>query len=67
MVHRLCELPLNVANYKGEYDYIQQTAKVNGYRTSVIDREVQSVYLFFSTKTRNCSTNELNIRSEAYK
>jgi len=38
MIHRLCRLPLSVANYKKEYDYIKEVARVNGYSAEVIDK-----------------------------
>ena len=41
MAHRLCKLPLSINNYKKEYDYIQQTAKVNGYDAADIDRIIK--------------------------
>lgn len=39
-IHRLCKLPLSVANFKKEYDYIKQVAKINGYDCSLVDRLV---------------------------
>lgn len=41
MAHRLCKLPLSISNYKKEYDYIQQSARVNGYDASDIDRIIK--------------------------
>lgn len=41
MAHRLCKLPLSIANYKREYDYIQEAAKVNGYDGATIDRIIK--------------------------
>jgi hypothetical protein len=41
MAHRLCTLPLSLKNYKNEYDYIQQAAKVNGYDSNEIDRIIK--------------------------
>lgn len=41
MAHRLCKLPLSINNYKKEYDYIQQTAKVNGYNATDIDKIIK--------------------------
>ncbi|XP_055308425.1 uncharacterized protein LOC129572488 [Sitodiplosis mosellana] len=37
MIHRLCRLPLSVADYKKEYDHIKQIAKVNGYDENLVD------------------------------
>lgn len=39
-IHRLCRLPLSVANFKKEYDYICETARVNGYRQDMVDKLV---------------------------
>lgn len=41
MVHRLCKLPLSVANYKKEYEHILNVAKVNGYKPCEIDRLIK--------------------------
>lgn len=37
MVFRLCKLPLNILDFKSEYEYIKQIAVVNGYNPSLID------------------------------
>lgn len=36
-IHRLCSLPLSIANFKKEYEYIKETARVNGYETQMVD------------------------------
>lgn len=41
MAHRLCILPLSIQNYKKEYDYIQESAKVNGFDSADIDRIIK--------------------------
>lgn len=41
MAHRLCKLPLSIVNYKKEYDYIQESAKVNGYTAANIDKIIK--------------------------
>jgi len=41
MVHRLCSLPLSVADYKSEYDHITKLADINGYQKSFVDKLVQ--------------------------
>lgn len=38
MVHRLCRIPLTVAKYQAEYEYIKETARVNGYKSEMIDK-----------------------------
>ena len=38
MVHRLCRLPLSVANFKKEYEYILETARLNGYKAEMVDK-----------------------------
>jgi len=40
MVHRLCRLPLSVKNYMAEHQYILKAAKVNGYRSSDIEKMI---------------------------
>lgn len=37
MIHRLCRLPLSIGSYKKEYDFICETARVNGYNVKIID------------------------------
>ena len=39
-IHRLCRLPLSIENYKKEYDYIQEIAKINGYSSELVDNIV---------------------------
>jgi len=38
MAHRLCRLPLNVKNYKKEYDRIMETARINGFKSDIVDK-----------------------------
>lgn len=40
-VHRLCRLPLSIQNYKNEYEYIKETARVNGYDSYLIDKLIK--------------------------
>lgn len=40
LVHRLCRLPLSIANYKKEYEYIKETARMNGYSHKMVDQLV---------------------------
>lgn len=37
-VHRLCKLPLSISNFKREYEYLKETARVNGYNPDLIDK-----------------------------
>lgn len=37
LIHRLCRLPLSIANYKKEYEHIMETARVNGYSAKMVD------------------------------
>lgn len=37
LIHRLCRLPLSITNYKKEYEYIKETAGVNGYSAKMVD------------------------------
>lgn len=39
-IHRLCQLPLSIANYIEEYKYIKETASVNGYSEKMVDKLV---------------------------
>lgn len=41
MAHRISCLPLSVQNYKKEYDYMVDSAIVNGYEKSMIDRIIK--------------------------
>lgn len=41
LIHRLCRLPLSAANFKREYEYIKETARVNGYSENMIDKLVK--------------------------
>lgn len=41
MVFRLCNLPLNIAEYMKEYTYIKETARVNGYSTDMVDKLIR--------------------------
>jgi hypothetical protein len=40
MVHRLCNLPLNLRNYMTELETIKHIARVNGYKNSIINQLV---------------------------
>jgi len=41
MVHRLCRLPLSVANFKKEYEHIKEVARINGFDCGIIDKLIQ--------------------------
>lgn len=49
MVHRMCRLPLNIANYRNECLHIKNTARVNGYSEEMIDKLIYK----HSRKVRN--------------
>lgn len=36
-VHRLCKLPLSIADYKREYEHISEIAVLNGYNARMVD------------------------------
>ncbi|XP_055837083.1 uncharacterized protein LOC129905590 [Episyrphus balteatus] len=38
MVHRLCKLPLSIANYTTEYNLLKDIAAINGYNPFIIDQ-----------------------------
>jgi len=38
MAHRLVRLPLSITNYKNEYEYIKETANLNGFSVEVVDK-----------------------------
>lgn len=42
LVFRLCNLPLSIAEYMKEYTYIKETARVNGYRTDMVDKLIRT-------------------------
>ena len=61
MAHRITNMPLSIQNYKSEYDYMMNAAKVNGYRGSDVDRIIkkhsdkaykEKMSTFFSQKER---------------
>lgn len=39
-IHRLCRLPLSIANHMEEYQYIKETANVNGYSEKMVEKLV---------------------------
>jgi uncharacterized protein YoxC len=41
LIHRLCSLPLSVKNYMNEYQYILEAARVNGYKSSSVEKLVK--------------------------
>jgi len=49
MVHRMCRLPLNIANYRAECMHIKKTARVNGFSEEMIDKLIYK----HSKKVRN--------------
>lgn len=51
MIHRLCRLPLSILNFKKEYDFIMETARVNGYEFDLIEKMIRK----HSNKVRNSS------------
>lgn len=70
MVHRLCKLPLSIANYMKEYQYIKHLAVVNGYSPKIIDEIVRhhthkirlnNLTTHF-TQNRNSSPNKKRVK-----
>lgn len=53
-VHRLCNLPLTVIDYKNEYEHIKTIASVNGYSESIVDNLIRVHSL--KARQRNAST-----------
>lgn len=47
-IHRLCRLPLSIANFKIEYEHIKRVAKVNGYSEHMVDNLIRK----YSKKVR---------------
>lgn len=40
-IHRLCRLPLSIANFKREYEHIKRVARANGYSENMVDNLIR--------------------------
>lgn len=63
LIHRLCNLPLSLVNFKSEYEYIKNVASVNGYSEKMIDELI----FYHSHKARNSNLTTLYSQQEKVK
>lgn len=62
MIHRLCRLPLSIRSYKNEYEFIKETARVNGYDMDLMDKMIlkHSRKVKFSNSTTFFTQNAMD-------
>lgn len=58
MAHRICNLPLSksISNYKAEYEYMMDSAVINGYKTLGTVRENRNCVII----KKNCSPSDVD-------